>query len=126
MKKSAFVLLLFAFITSCAGGANKVLTDDDNGKHVKLATGEKFELRLKSQLSTGFSWKIVSLKGIARQGDSKVVSVPVDNNVGGQDIQILNFTASEKGEGQIELHYLQQFKEGAQYEKRFFVSFTVE
>jgi predicted secreted protein len=126
MKKTILVLGLFSFIVSCAGGANKVLTDDDNGKHVKLTVGEKFELRLKSQLSTGFSWKIVSLKGVARQGDSKVISAPSDNTVGGQDIQILVFTASEKGEGQIELNYLQQWKEGAQYEKRFFISFTVE
>jgi predicted secreted protein len=126
MKKSFLLLGLFAFIVSCAGGSNKVLTDDDNGKHVKLVSGEKFELRLKSQLSTGFSWKIASMKGVARQGDSKIVSAPSDNTVGGQDIQILVFTASEKGEGQIELHYLQQWKEGAQYEKRFFVSFTVE
>ena len=43
-----------------ASGDGQVLTEADSGTEVLLAPGEHFEVRLESNASTGYRWKLLS------------------------------------------------------------------
>jgi predicted secreted protein len=121
-------ILTLAAITiffSCASAPKALITDSDNNKKLSLKQGDIFEVRLEAQLSTGFSWQVTSIKGAEKKGDTKVV--PLDKNIpGGKEIQILQFKATKRGEGEIVLYYFQPWKGKADTDKKFNVLFTIE
>ncbi len=63
MRKSLLVVLMLALLVplaACSGGGTKKLSDGDSGKSVQLKTGDKLEITLKSNPTTGYKWDVAS------------------------------------------------------------------
>ena len=52
-------------ICATNAGHTKIITEDDNGKIIKIKKGESFYLRLKENPSTGYSWQLSLSKGLS-------------------------------------------------------------
>ncbi len=64
------IYLILATVPTAVCGApdkeshTKIITEDDNGKTIKITKGESFCLRLKENPGTGYSWQLSPNKGL--------------------------------------------------------------
>lgn len=110
---------------SCASTPKALISGNDDNKKLTLKKGDLFEVRLEAQLSTGYSWQVTSIKGAEKKGGSKIETLD-GQTTGGKEIQVLQFTATEQGEGSIILHYIQPWKGKTDTDKKFTVLLNIE
>lgn len=95
------------------------LTDEDNGAHISLKTGEQMRIDLRSNISTGYKWLEEELP------DIETLSLDNSRFVGGNSKLIGSsntrswlFSATGQGSGIIALVYTQPWDVNA--EKKWF------
>jgi len=111
MKK--IFLLLSVFIYSCASSPSISISEGESV--IKTKAGKTFSVKLDSQLSTGYSWKITEIpqdmaviKEIIRTEESE--------KTGGFDIQEFVFKSNKSG-GIIVFKYGEHWKQNPSYIK---------
>lgn len=105
--------LAFAVIgmltASCGSNDDMVVVADrDSGSELTVGSGDRFEVRLESNPSTGFSWQIemATLEGVVELVSS-VFEEPADSDlVGIPGTEVLVFEATARGSGVLRLEYL--------------------
>ena len=121
-----FVLLAAAFRPLTVSAATKVITDADKGGQIHLRAGEIFELRLKSNPSTGFMWyiqpKSTPLLNLVRQSQTE----PTKPGVGRPIFQVFTFEAKRAGEGVLLLHYVRSWEKRTPDEEQFKLRVSVK
>jgi predicted secreted protein len=119
---SVMLLLL-----SCAGTQDGlILTEGDNGKAVVVKKGDRFTLRLKAQLSTGYSWKVINYNTkIMMVGKPEIETLKKDIT-GGIDYQTFGVETRDSGEGEIVLHYLQPWQKKVKPLQTYRITVKVE
>jgi predicted secreted protein len=122
---SLLMVLVSVLCVGCVTAPSLIVTDPDNGKSITLKKGDVIEIRLEAQLSTGYGWKIQSLKGLSQKGETVVIT-EMKNKTGGKDIQKMTFTANERGIGVIEMTYIQSWQEKKAPEKTFLLNVNIE
>ncbi len=108
---SLLTIALSLALAGCGGGSDRiVLGDADSGKTVLVASGDRFEVRLESNVTTGFEWVVDP------ESASDVVTVvsstydePETDLVGAPGTQIFVFEATRAGAGILRLEYLRPF-----------------
>jgi len=81
-------------------------SDADNGKTIYVARGGVIELRLASNPSTGYSWNIISNRGLTRDGDGTYEPTPHPPQVvgsGGFSVFRFRPTRADKAEIALDL-----------------------
>ncbi len=126
LHRSFVVIMLSLAVLLPACSRTITLTDDDNGKEISLEKGSSFTVRLKAQLSTGYSWKIASYSEDVISTGESVVQTQKEDLVGGADFQVFTLEAKEQGRGEIVFHYVQPWKKDAAPHKTFSIAVTVE
>jgi len=128
-----FTALLTTTFVLCAGCEKnkadmKTIADADNGTTVSLAKGESFRIRLKSQMSTGFSWQVTkSPQIVSLQGKPEVeVEKRAEKIVGGVDHQVFTFTAAKEGDGAIDLAYARPWEKKVKPARTFSVKISIK
>jgi inhibitor of cysteine peptidase len=112
MKKLSFVLLVGMIFTSilsaCSSGSQTVkLSETDNGKSIELKVGDKVELTLASNPTTGYDWEWTSKDGsvLTQLGDPAFVQEGEEGLVGAGGKTTYTFEATATGEMKLKLVY---------------------
>lgn len=120
------ICLLVAMGLSCGPGRVLVISENEIHPFLQAAVGETFQLKLKSQLSTGFSWKITAQSDILKLAGKPEIESPKEKRPGSAEFQLFTFTAVKKGEGEIVFHYVRPWEKKAKPEKTLTVKVKVE
>jgi inhibitor of cysteine peptidase len=114
---------------SSAQASGKQLTAKDNGSAVSLKVGEKLDVILEANATTGFQWEMES-------GDTAVVKLlgdPIYNPtptstqiVGSGGTTTFNFEGAKAGTTSIKLIYHRTFEQGVPPVQTFEVKVTVQ
>ena len=95
----------------------------DAGKTVSLKVGQTLEVRLRSQPGTGAIWSVApGSTNLLKYEGAK--SEGAANIPGGFETEVLTFTATGAGKGQLKLEYSRPWEETVPPEKTF--SLTVD
>ena len=123
---TATALLLCAFHSPSAAATTRVITVADKGSEVQVAVGDKLEVRLKSNPSTGFMWyvhrdstRLVKLTG-------QQTTAPEAQMPGSPTFQIFRFLAQSPGKGVLLLHYVRSWESPAPDETRFALKVKIQ
>ena len=120
--------LLFgvSIIVSCSVKPSLIVTEADMGKKIEVMNNSIFAIKLKGQMGTGFSWKIVSENpGFELIGQPEVITSG-EKKTGGFDYQIFNFKATKAGESELRFHYKQSWKKGVKPNKTFNIIINIK
>ena len=128
MKKIAALISSVLFSIACAWSCTSTpvaLAVKDSGDHqVKVKAGKDFSIQLTSQLSTGYSWKIMEMpENLLLIKEN--VTTEEQNKTGGFDNQEFIFKASKSG-GVIVFKYAAHWKKKPEYTKTSKITVQVE
>jgi len=132
MLASLIFLLLFMFtvFTACTQNSGVLsFTEEDNGSSVSLSKGEKLEIKLDSNITTGYSWKLSENMdtSVAALVSSEYIESGKDKEmVGTGGIETFIFEAINAGQAEIILEYERPWEENTEPEKVFKLKVTVE
>ena len=120
------MLLAIAFLPQIASAATKVVTDADKGGTIHLKTGELFELRLRSNPTTGYAWyiqpKSTSLLKLVGQSETEAT----DPGAGRPIFQIFKFEAKRPDDGVLLLHYVRSWEKPTPDDEQFDLHVSIE
>lgn len=114
------------FCTLSLSAQTKVFTDTDSGKEVHLKTGERIELHLKSNPSTGFAWYVHKDSTPLMKLVSQSFSGPDNPMPGAGGFQVFVFEGKRPGDGVLLLHYVRSWEKPAPDETQFKLHVVVE
>lgn len=104
---------LLAASAACGGDDDgiQVLTDDEIGSEIDVASGEQFEIRLESNPSTGYGWELSAMTTPDLVVLESRTHTPADTDsdvVGASGTDVFVFTAVG-GAGILRLEYVRSF-----------------
>ena len=109
-----------------ASAATRVITDADKGGEIRLKTGDRLELRLKSNPSTGYMWyvqaKSTPLLKLVHQSQTEAT----EPGVGRPVFQVFEFEATRTGDGALQLHYVRPWEKPTPDDERFEIHVLIE
>lgn len=121
-----FVPMVVVFYPQAALAANQVITDADNGGQIHLKAGETFELRLRANPTTGYSWyiepKSTPLLKLVHQSQTE----PTEPGLGRPIFQVFTFEARRAGDGVLLLHYVRSWEKPAPDDEQFKLRVSIE
>jgi inhibitor of cysteine peptidase len=120
------VLLAIVFHPELAFAATKVATDADKGGIVHLKVGDQLELRLQSNPSTGFMWRVHAKSTRLLKLTSQSQTKPTEPGVGRPIFQVFNFQSRQSGAGDLLLHYVRSWEKPSADERQFNLHVIVE
>jgi inhibitor of cysteine peptidase len=112
------VFALVAILAACGdddtvtGGPGRVFTEEDTTSEALVEAGERFEIRLPSNPSTGYSWVMspMATPGLVELVSSSYTAEDTDL-VGVAGTEVWVFAAGEEGAGVLRLEYIRPFEE---------------
>jgi predicted secreted protein len=119
-------LFLLAFCPAMASAATKVVTDADKDGTVTIKMGDVLEVRLSSNITTGFAWYLQkqSTALLKLTGQSQTQST--QPGVGRPYVQVFEFAPKATGTGVLLLHYVRSWMNPDPNEEQFSLHVTVE
>ena len=84
-----------------------VVTDNNSGSEISIGTGERFEVRLESNPSTGFSWQLdlTTLQGVVELGSTSFEEPADSDVVGAPGTEVFVLEAVARGAGVLRFEY---------------------
>jgi len=120
---SLLVLAAIACLSHAALAADKVITDGDKGGTIHLKAGERFEVRLKSNPTTGFMWYLekesTPIVKLVHQSQADVTDDSEDKHLGRPVYQVFSFEAKRFGDGVLLLHYVRSWEKPTPEDEQF-------
>jgi inhibitor of cysteine peptidase len=108
-------LIVLAGLTACGddgetGTDRQVFGDADSTSEAMLAAGERFEVRLESNPSTGYAWEVSTMSedSLVNLVDHRYVA-PDSDLVGAAGTEVWEFSAGPEGAGILRLEYIRSF-----------------
>ena len=103
----------------------KVIDDSDNDTEIQLADGERFEVRLPENASTGYQWSVARLSDAVELVDDDFVA-PGTMVPGAQGEHRFTFVARGSGGGRVVLELRRSWEQQAEPEQRFEVGVSTD
>ncbi|HZU67622.1 MAG TPA: protease inhibitor I42 family protein [Ktedonobacteraceae bacterium] len=100
--------------------------ESSNGQELDLQTGQKFEVRLPENPTSGFRWKLVSSGEPACEALEDVYEPPDPGIHGQEGMHYWRFEAVQAGYGQIELAYRRSWEPAENAARRFTLEIRVK
>jgi inhibitor of cysteine peptidase len=107
------VLLLVALLVSAYIGRNSAviqINQDDAGKTIQLTTGDKLEVYLEGNPSTGYVWETLSGQELLQQSSDMEFAAASQQLVGSSGEMRFEFEAIAAGETTLQMVYLRPFE----------------
>jgi inhibitor of cysteine peptidase len=127
---SLLVLAATACVSQAALAADKIITDADKGGVVHLKAGERFEVRLKSNPTTGFMWYLekesTPIVKLVHQSQADVTDESEDKHLGRPVYQVFSFEARRFGDGVLLMHYVRSWEKPTPEDEQFQIHVYVE
>ena len=125
-------LIAIACSAQAAFAATKAVTDADKGGVVRLKAGDRLEVRLSANPTTGFMWYIekesTPLLKLVHQTQTEIPT-PVEEQpglVGRPVFQVFTFEARHIGTGELKLHYVRSWEKPTPEDERFEIRVVIE
>ena len=125
IKLIILTIVFSVFLGACSAPC-LTLTEKDNGSTVSLRGGQSLKINLTSNLSTGYSWNIVSTDSALLKQIGEKEYKQESNRKGGGGHTIFQFRGAGKGKLSLKLAYYQGWEKNPSYEKTFTVTILVE
>jgi inhibitor of cysteine peptidase len=95
-----------------SGSAEQTFTEANSGEEVQVDPGDRFEVQLESNPTTGYSWVLdeESTGGVVSLEDDEFVE-PDSDLVGAPGTQVFTFEAVESGTTTLRLEYVRPFED---------------
>lgn len=123
----ALVLFLFAQPgTQTISAANKVITEADKGRELRLKAGDRIELRLKSNPSTGYAWYVQANSTPLLKLVHQTQSEATEPGTGRPVFQVFEFETRRGGEGTLHLHYVRSWEKPSANDEQFEIHVFIE
>ena len=132
IKKIIFTFILLLITTLILSGcmfSGKTLTESNNGQSLSLKVNEMVQIRLESNITTGFKWNLSNETdtGIVSLISSDYKQTSTDKElVGAGGYETFTFKANSKGNTAIVLTYNKPWEEGVEPLKTFKINIIVE
>ena len=132
IKKIIFTFILLLITTLILSGcmfSGKTLTESNNGQSLSLKVNEMVQIRLESNITTGFKWNLSNETdtGIVSLISSGYKRTSTDKElVGAGGYETFTFKAKSKGNTTIVLTYNKPWEEGVAPEKTFKLNIVVK
>lgn len=124
-KFIAIAVALF-FVTLGLGAQSKTFDDTDSGKDVHLKVGERIELHLKANPSTGFMWYLQKESTPLLKLVHQTQTEPDNPMPGAGVFQVFIYEARQPGEGQLLLHYVRSWEKPTPDDTQFKLHVMIE
>ncbi len=124
-SKITIVALLIVGCACAIRGKTVLLDESDNDTRVMLYVGDTLTVKLKSNVTTGYSWSPAALPASLEQLENKN-ELGKSGKVGEAGFQTFSFKAAESGEAQILMRYFRPFEKDKPAAKTFRVSVSIE
>lgn len=129
MGSAALMFVLVGAVLTAQSGVpitslakTTILTEDDNGRNIRLRRGEVLEIHLRTQFGTGYRWEMTRPpEPRLRFTGQSVVNAPPGGE-SGYETQIFRFEARSAGNFTLRLDRIRPWEEGVEPTKTFSVS----
>jgi inhibitor of cysteine peptidase len=101
------------------------LDESDSNTRVVLYVGDTITVRLKSNITTGYSWSPAALPASLHQTDRKT-EPGKSGRAGEPGFQSFTFTATAVGESTLHLNYARPFEKNSPPARTFTVTISIE
>ena len=114
MRRWIVGLTLVAALAACGsdddggGGDRQVLDGGDVGTEITVGVGEEFEVRLESNVTTGYAWRVAELPDAIALVSSEYEE-PDTSLVGAGGVEVFVFEGVAEGSGELRLEYVRSF-----------------
>jgi predicted secreted protein len=112
MRRWIVGLALVGALAACGsdddGGAGQVFDGADVGTEITVVVGEEFEVRLESNVTTGYAWQVVE-QPEAIELVSSEYDAPDTSLVGAGGVEVFVFEGVAQGSGELRLEYVRSF-----------------
>jgi len=121
-------LVILLSISSCSDTEKYYFTGKNNGENVDLNVGDIINLRLDSNITTGYSWEL------SETTDTEIISLEsslYENSQENEDIvgaggaELFSFRAISAGQTDLILEYIRPWEEGMEPADSFTLKITV-
>ncbi len=125
-------LLAIACLSQAAFAADKVITDADKGGEVRIKFGDRLELRLQSNPSTGYMWYVekesTPLIKLHHQSQTEVPATAEEQPgmVGRPVFQVFTFETRRRGDGVLLMHYVRSWEKPTPDDEQFKIRVIIE
>jgi len=111
MRVFMLLLILFSLTVACSGEDDLVVTDADSTSELLVSAGDRFEVRLESNPSTGYAWLVSEMTTpLVVELQSQDFVAPADGEaVGAPGTDVFVFEAADSGAGILRLEYVRSF-----------------
>jgi len=131
---TGWLLLLALAATAChaqaASAVPRVITGADQGGEVHLKAGERLELRLESNPSTGFMWYVhprsTPLLRLTGQSQREADRQSAEPRVGRPIVQVFRFAPRRCGDGILLLHHVRSWEKPSPDEEQYRIHVFIE
>jgi predicted secreted protein len=125
------LIMLVGLLYACSAvgtpeQSTKQLTDADNGNSIELSVGDKIEIELPGNPTTGFQWEVSDVDSIILSPIGEPEFKPSSNAVGSGGNVILRFEAVGAGQTELKLIHHRPFEKNVPPIQTFEVIVTVK
>jgi len=123
------IFFLASLLLVACSSKNDALGKDDSGREITLKVGEKFQVTLESNPTTGYQWDVddVDESVLKQQGDSSYSAETSNPNiVGSGGEETFTFEAVGTGNTTLKLVYHRPWEEGVEPVEIFTLRVVVE
>ena len=127
ISNAAIVLVMLLAVASgwAGGGPVLSLSENDNGKRVQLHPGQKMDVVLFENGTTGYQWQIVPVNRNVLKETAKPDFKPSSGLIGAGGERTFHFKAASPGKTVLRLAYRRQWEANVPPLKTFTVRITV-
>ena len=106
------IVLVLALVTACGSSISNVYSDSETGEEITIDSGERFEVRLESNPSTGYLWILDENSPMDLIKFESMTHEPFESAndvVGAAGMDVFTFEAAKEGAGILRLEYIRSF-----------------
>ena len=107
-----YTMIMTPFFSACSSDlVLTTVTEKENGQKVLVPLNSVLEVKLETQLGTGYSWKAVEFNaGLLEFLEDSVVKPSGEKLVGTKEHHLFRFKAKAKGTTALKMHYSRQWE----------------